>query len=387
MVRKTLLRILHVNAGNLYGGIEVLLATLWRSTKLFGTDTIDYAVFFEGRSATELRKLGAAVHVLGSVQLRNPIQIWAARRNLRRLLARERYDAVICHGAWNQVIAGPVVRETAIPLIVWLHDPPQEQPNAIERWASRTPPDFVVCNSRYTLQRLPRLYAQTPAEVLYCPVDTPQPADPAAARERWRSENGVAADEVMIVQIARLEPHKGHRNHIEALSNLRDMPGWRSFIVGHPQKPEEKAELEHLRGMARLLGVEDRICFLGWQSDIVSLLAAADICCQPNGQPEPFGIIYVEALAAGLACIASAAGGPIEILEGGYGKLIQPGDIEGLTAALREVIGNPEERARLRGQGPARAAGISDPAQQITAMESMLRAVSSSGQMAARKAC
>jgi glycosyltransferase involved in cell wall biosynthesis len=50
----------------------------------------------------------------------------------------------------------------------------------------------------------------------------------------------------------------------------------------------------------RDLRIADRVRFAGQRDDVPRLLAAADLHCQPNSSPEPFGVAFVEALAAGL---------------------------------------------------------------------------------------
>jgi len=55
-----------------------------------------------------------------------------------------------------------------------------------------------------------------------------------------------------------------------------------------------------------------RVRFVGERLDVARILAAADIFCQPNIEAEPFGIVFIEALYAGLPVVASASGGALE---------------------------------------------------------------------------
>jgi len=65
-------------------------------------------------------------------------------------------------------------------------------------------------------------------------------------------------------------------------------------------------------------------------------------------EPEPFGLVVVEAMLAGRAVVAAAAGGPAEIVEDGVtGLLTPPGDAEGLAAAVDRLLDDDALRARL----------------------------------------
>jgi phosphatidylinositol alpha-mannosyltransferase len=86
------------------------------------------------------------------------------------------------------------------------------------------------------------------------------------------------------------------------------------------------------------------------------LLAAADVFVSPALGQESFGLTLVEAMAAGVPVVASDIPGYREVVRNGVdGLLVPPGDPGALAAALERVLGDPEEAARLRRAGPARA--------------------------------
>jgi glycosyltransferase involved in cell wall biosynthesis len=93
---------------------------------------------------------------------------------------------------------------------------------------------------------------------------------------------------------------------------------------------------------------------------VPALLTAADIHCQPNTAPEPFGIAFVEALFAGIPVVTTRLGGAVEIVNDTCGVLVPPGDPTALATALEELISNDANRESLGSNGPARAAGLCD---------------------------
>ena len=110
---------------------------------------------------------------------------------------------------------------------------------------------------------------------------------------------------------------------------------------------------------AALSGVAVR--FLGERDDVPALMAAADIYCQPNITPEPFGIAFVEALAAGLPVVTTAMGGALEIVDERCGILVREPRRSSSPTALQRLIDGPALRAALGAAGPAQARRVSDP--------------------------
>ena len=127
-----------------------------------------------------------------------------------------------------------------------------------------------------------------------------------------------------------------------------------------------------MKAATERLGIADRVKFLGQRADVPRLMAAADVYCQPNTGPEPFGLVYVEALYAGLPVVASAMGGAIEIVNDTCGVLVPPGDAAAVAEALRVLIANAGRRRGLGEAGPARARQLCDPTRQLTALAEAL---------------
>jgi glycosyltransferase involved in cell wall biosynthesis len=364
------MRVLHIDAGNLYGGVQTLLFTLARYRHLCPDMTPEFALCFDGRVERELINQGVPFHNLGPVRIRYPFSVWRARRCLQEILASGRFDVVVCHNIWPQVVFGPTVRRAGTPLVFWAHNMVDGR-YWLERWARRTEPELILCNSRFTEDTLITLYPGVSTEVLYPPVAPPSPVE-LGAREAVRCELHTAPEAVVIVQVSRLEEWKGHRTLLSGLGLLRDVPDWTCWIVGGVQRTHEVPYLESLKTLAADLKISDRIRFVGQRSDVPRLLAAADVFCQPNSGPEPFGIVFVEALYAGLPVIATAIGAAQEVIDGSCGRLVSSADAGALRDSLAEVIDCTPMRQRLGSRGPARARALCDPEQQLLRMQTVL---------------
>ncbi|HEV3217291.1 MAG TPA: glycosyltransferase family 4 protein [Vicinamibacterales bacterium] len=366
------MRVLHLHSGNLYGGVETFLATLARCRDLAPSMEMTVALSFDGLIGAELRGAGVATPLLGEVRLRRPASVWRARRALAALLSGGAFDVAVCHQAWPLAIFGPVVKASRTPLVSWLHMAGTGR-HWLDRLASRVHPDCIVCNSRFTAASLPPVDARV--ESVYAPV-TLRPVVATDSRASLRGTLDTNPDDVVIIQVSRMEPWKGQRTCLEALAQLRDRAGWACWQVGGAQRPFEARYLESLKADAARLGIADRVHFLGQRSDVTDLLRAADIFCQPNLEPEPFGISLVEALAAGLPVVTSNIGGAVEIVDDTCGVLVPPRDPPALASTLDRLVCNAGDRSRLADGGPARARALCDPATQMRRIADLLHEVS-----------
>ncbi|NNJ25880.1 glycosyltransferase family 4 protein [Alienimonas chondri] len=409
------LRLLHVHSGNLYGGVERLLETLLAHGNDLGEGTPglrqDFALCFQGRLSERLRKRGAEVVDLGPVRRLAP---WSGMRARRRLAAALRaataagdpYDVVLFHGFWSLGLlgGGAKAREKTsggTPRALWLHEDPDASHWTYRR-ALGVGGDGVIFNSDFVHDR-PASRAlleglHVPGErgvVLRCPVTPPSPVT-ADRRAEARASLGVCDQETLIFIAARFVPWKGHALLMDALSllaadsTIAERP-WSCAIAGDAQLPAEKRRVAKLKTQAERLGIADRLRWLGHRDDMPEMMAAADVYCQPNTGPEPFGLVFVEALYAGCPVVTTATGGGREILKQrraagtGSGANRERGESAGLLTgidatavakALRTLIVDPARRRRLGDLGPARAAALSDPTARLAQLDAFCRDLS-----------
>ena len=354
-------RILHLYAGNLYGGVESYLVTLAKVRHLAPHAEPHFGLCFPGRLRDELSAAGATVHDLGAVRVRQPWTILKARQRLKKLLREVEYAAVVTHSCWPHAVFAPVVRRAGVRLVNATHDVLAGR-HWLDRWAARMPPDMVIANSRFTAGPAARLFTQSPVEVCYLPVAARLSTERESVRAALKTPPGA----VVILQASRLERWKGQAVHLQALAMLKGVPGWEAWFAGGPQKAGESEFDTELKTFARQAGIADRVQFLGQRSDVPALMASADIYCQPNTVPEAFGVAFIEALSAGLPVVASDAGGPAEIVTPDCGILCPPGDAGAVSRALGRLIEDSELRTALGPAGPAQAAQLCDPARQMT---------------------
>jgi glycosyltransferase involved in cell wall biosynthesis len=191
-------------------------------------------------------------------------------------------------------------------------------------------------------------------------TDEPDPHEFAPARAgHFRSALGIGDAVPLVGAATRIDTWKGVDVLLDAVPRLRSLvPGVEVVVAGGPV-PGKEAYGARLAERAARLGVR----WLGPRDDVPQLLADLDVYVQPSTAPEPFGLGIVEALTSGCPVVATAAGGPLEILGAAppaAGRLVPMGDAEALAGAVAEVLedGGPSStdgrrsRPRLRSSGP-----------------------------------
>ena len=166
---------------------------------------------------------------------------------------------------------------------------------------------------------------------------------------RLREELGIPRGAVLIAAAGRISPHKGFDVLLKAVHQLTHS-GVAVYCAVFGAGPA----LDDLRSLAATLQLEARLRLPGFRSDVGDLWCAADIAVISSVW-EAFGYTALEALSAGCAVVASRAGGLPEVVSADSAILTEPGDVEGLAAALRRLVLSPELRSRMRQAARQRA--------------------------------
>jgi glycosyltransferase involved in cell wall biosynthesis len=243
-----------------------------------------------------------------------------------------------------------VSRLTGIPYLVTAHlgDVPGGVPEKTRRWFRWVYPltgaiwhgaASVAAVSEYTRSLAIRHY-NVPIEVI-----------PNGVRMGGYEAAKHASDPPRIVFVGRFQPQKNLRFLVERLAEARDL-GWQCTLVGDgPTKKEVEGAIEDL-------GLADRIALSGWVTpeEAMRRLAEADLLFMPS-LSEGLPVVGVQALAHGLAIVASDVGGLAELVEDGKnGKACDPGDAECFRLGLRWCLEDPERLSRMKQDSRARAA-------------------------------
>lgn len=148
-----------------------------------------------------------------------------------------------------------------------------------------------------------------------------------------------------ILMVSAFRPEKDQQTLIRALSLLPE--NFRLFLAGGAETAENQRILDSCKTLAKELGLEGRVRFLGVRPDVPALLAAADVLVL-SSRHEGMSLAVLEGMASGKPLIASDVDGMRELVSGA-GLLFPLGQAKALAACIREVCENPEA-ARLFGE-------------------------------------
>lgn len=174
----------------------------------------------------------------------------------------------------------------------------------------------------------------------------------------------------VILVAQRLQPEKHTEVALRAFAASGVwVDGWVLEIAG------TGPERDHLTSLASRLGIGDHIRFLGFRTDLPLLMSEAGILFA-SSPFEHFGLTVLEAMAAGLPVVATAAGGHAEMLHGLDERALFPsGDADGAAARLRSLAADPQGRAMLGSQEHSRQVEQFSLRQQADATETVYRHV------------
>jgi glycosyltransferase involved in cell wall biosynthesis len=153
----------------------------------------------------------------------------------------------------------------------------------------------------------------------------------------------------------RLVPWKGHEVFLKAARMVLDaVPEAHAMIVGDTADGDP-AYGEVLRGLSRELGIEGRVSFTGYRSDIAPLMRACQVLVHASIEAEPFGTVILEGMACGRPYVAMDEGGPPEMIDSGtHGFLIRPNQPEAMAQAIITLLTQPETAAAFGSAARAR---------------------------------
>jgi phosphatidylinositol alpha-1,6-mannosyltransferase len=204
---------------------------------------------------------------------------------------------------------------------------------------------IVLATSAYSAARIVEDYGVPSGRVRV----VPEPIELARWRQLLDTAEALPRDGPSILCVAHLYPRKDVGKLVGAMSRLAGGAATLRVAGGGP-------ELLRLQKLARQLALEDRVEFLGHVP--LARLAAeyrrADLFCLPSRQ-EGFGIVFLEAMAAGLPIVAARATAVEELLgDGACAVLVPPSDEAALADALGRLLGDGAQRRRLSEAGRRR---------------------------------
>jgi glycosyltransferase involved in cell wall biosynthesis len=347
--------------GHQQGGAEAMLIHLLRENA--ATPLADFSCFFlkDGPVVDYAKSLGYRVTIIKAGRLSELHHYVRTVWELRRELRRQRIDSVLSWMSKAQLYVGPASWGLGMPVFWFQHG--ISSGGWMDRLSGTLPTTGIFASSNTAVAAQQKISPQRPVVVCYPAVDLAHLENARLQGQAyWRAHLGLPAQAPIVGMVARLVRGKGVDVFIKTVTQLaHHHPDLHGFVVGgtHPLDPDYARELYAL---AAETGLGDRLRLVGQRplEEVAGWWCACDVAIHPVTGSEAFGMGIVEAMAMEKPVIASALGGPAEIIQDRVtGFLCAPGDVDGLVRTTQEVLADPELRQSLGRAARARARDFS----------------------------
>jgi glycosyltransferase involved in cell wall biosynthesis len=272
-----------------------------------------------------------------------------------RLAQAWRPDVIHLHVFWLWSLAGAIREQTGTPLVYTVHsldraeyELGQGPPECLMQWDTQ----YVVIAAADRVIALTR--GESALLAHYCPAARERvrivgngiadiPTTPRALRETGRDSAP------LVLYSGRFVERKGIRDLLAAMPLVLDRAPTTRFVLAGGHRHCGGADMERSWLPPDLYPYREHVHFTGWLSPdaLADWYGAADVLVVPSWY-EPFGMVILEGMLHGLPIVASAVGGPADILEHGRtGLLVPPRDIGALAESILDLVRDPARRRRM----------------------------------------
>ena len=252
----------------------------------------------------------------------------AACRNVGKVMEEVRPDLIVTRLSSASLLGGHWGRRLGIPVV-----------GVLDKFSKRKYYSSAGCVQAVSSALLAHAlsWGTPPAVLIPNCIATAEYAPDPQVRARFRASRGIGAGEGVVLGAGRFVEWKGFSVLLGAFRDLMERLGNGSpFHLVLAGDGEERNRFERL---ARDWKMEERVHFTGFVEDIRPLLWSSDLFVLPSREPEPFGLVLLEAMASGLPVIATDCGGPLDMVDPGRnGWLVPPGDQAALSGVLESSL-------------------------------------------------
>ena len=369
-------RVLHVLANLGAGGAERMAVhiVLGLNRQRFEPAVVAYRGRFGSDLEQQLDEAGVKTWFLD----KGPGFGWRTYYRLHRVFKEFRPDIVHTHVHVLRYAFPSLVYFKPRLMVHTVHNLAEREVEPRARWLQRLAYRrgvIPVAVAQEVAVSMERLYGIGNSRVVWNCIPTDVYASPQTSREVWRAKQGFSEEDVLFVCVARFAAQKNHALLINAFAK-----GPASDPKAHLVLAGQGVLRAQLQERVNQLGLTNRVHFLGLRRDIPDVLGAADIFALGSDyEGNPLSVI--EAMAAGLPIVSTAAGGVPELLQNGkQGFIVQPGHCEQLSEAMSILLKDSDLRRTMGAAAAARAKEKFDVSAMVRAYEDLYDELSAPSQ-------
>ncbi len=360
-------RVLHILANLGTGGAERMVAHIATGLdpRRFEVAVVSISKPFGTDVEQLLAEAGVKVWYLG----KGPGFDWRIYPRLHRVFTEYRPDIVHTHVHVLRYTLPSMLYLKPALMLHTVHNLAEWEVEPRGRWLQRFAFNHgivPVAVAQEVAASLQRLYKIPPCPVVGNCIPTDLYAFPKTPRAAWRAKEGFRDSDVLFGCVARFAPQKNHALLLQAFAQ-----GPASDPRAHLVLSGAGSLLEPVKAQARGLGLANRVHFLGIRTDIPDVLAAMDaFVLSSDWEGNPLSVI--EAMAAGLPTVSTAAGGVPELIENGKEGFVVPlGDLDGLAKSMAFLLNDKKVRQSMGAAAARRAKEKFDVAVMVRAYEKL----------------
>lgn len=336
MGRMKSMKILQMNSMNIWGGGEVHVLLLCRQLLALGDEVV---LVCRPGSVIDQKAKEEQIPVF-NLPLKGAIDIKSARR-IANYCREHSVDIIHAHNGrdyWIAVLAKCFYPDLKVVITRHILSPLKR--TFLHRWLYKKI-DRVIAVSQAVKNGI-SVFPPERISVIYNGIDIERfcTAQPGTLRK----ELNLSGKEKIVGMVGRVHPSKGHQTFLQSIPAILDKHPSTAFVV--VGAGEYISQLKEMNCDAQ---------FLGKRSDIPQIMKDLNVfvMASPN---EPFGLVTVEAMAAGAVVVAANSGGSAEIIvDGESGLLILPKNPERLAEAVVKILNDDNLATKLRAGGRERA--------------------------------
>ena len=264
-----------------------------------------------------------------------------ARKQLLELMEKEKYDIVHCNTPSGGMVGRIAATQMKIPKVIYMaHGFHFWKGAPLKNWLLYYPVERILAHLTDRLITInhedyacaKHFHYKKGGRAEYVPgvgIVTKRFERDEKVRAEMRNTLGIKDNETVILSVGEINPNKNHKIVIKALAKLgrKDI---RYVACGVGALMEENQQL------AKSLGIEDQVMFVGYRTDIDKFYQAADIFVVSSFR-EGLPVAPMEAMSAGLPCVASRIRGNVDLFDGGQ-LMFDPRDVDSLCKALNNAM-------------------------------------------------
>ncbi len=329
------------------GGAEQSLLDFLSGVDQASHDAYRLLFLVDGPMVETARALGFTSTVVNAGRLRNLGRMLLTQRAIAKWIRSHQIDVVVSWMSKAHLYASIPAKISGARPAWFQHD--VYAGSRMDKLNATLPTSLVLCCSQGSADAMRARFPNVPTVSTRLAVDAVRfDANACESPRQARVQLGLEPDVPFVLLVSRLERWKGVHVFLEAALSLLDAGQKAQFaVVGgtHPLDPGYEQELQDT--IARS-GHSERIQLAGHQKNVPEWMCAADVVTHTSVKPEPFGIVVLEAMAMGKPVIATAHGGPTEVITHNHdGLLIQPDNANVLADTILGLLGDRAGRTKL----------------------------------------